>query len=179
MEEQEKKRCNCQSTFLFARTFFLSLLSLSLSLSLYVCVVLSIAERGVCFHMYAIKENKERRSKIPKFWENGQLYAKAGEPSMKRLNTLIEMKNWPEDEWPQNDKEYYTLGKVRSPDKFFKTFGIHLKEEKVEGHLCRFVGKPMMKVFLPALRSDGMGIDYNKIDYEFKDPALNEENGIW
>jgi len=144
-----------------------------------VCVVLSIAERGVCFHMYAIKENKERRSKIPKFWENGQLYAKAGEPSMKRLNTLIEMKNWPEDEWPQNDKEYYTLGKVRSPDKFFKTFGIHLKEEKVEGHLCRFVGKPMMKVFLPALRSDGMGIDYNKIDYEFKDPALNEENGIW
>ena len=129
--------------------------------------------------MYAIKENKERRSKIPKFWENGRLYARAGEPSMKRLNTLIEMKDWPEDEWTQNDKEYYTLGKVRQPDKFFKTFGIHLQEEKVEGHLCRFVGKPMMKVFLPALRSDGMGIDYDKIDYEFKDPVPDEKNGIW
>jgi len=137
------------------------------------------AERGVCFHMYAIKENKERRKNIPKFWENGQMYSHAGEPSMKRLNTLIKMKDWPEDEWPQNEKEYYTLGKVRQPDKFFKTFGIHLEEEKVEGHLCRFVGKPMMKVFLPALRSDGMGIDYDKIDYEFKDPAPDEKQGIW
>ena len=129
--------------------------------------------------MYAIKENKAKRKDIPKFWENGNLYKSSAGPAMKRLNALIQMKDWPTDEWPQNEREYYTLGKVRKPEKFFKIFGIHLKEEKVEGHLCRFVGRPMMKVFMPALRSDGMGIDYDKIDYEFKDPAPDEENGIW
>lgn len=32
----------------------------------------------------------------------------------------------------------------------------------------------MMKKFSPALRSDGMGLDYDKIDYEFKDPNPDE-----
>ena len=105
-----------------------------------------IAERGVCFHMYAIKENADRRKKIPLFWENGRLYKKASAPAMKRLNTLIGMADWPTSEWPQQERDLYTLGKVRETSKFFKTFGIHVKEQTVEHHLCRFVGKPMMKV---------------------------------
>lgn len=60
---------------------------------------------------------------------------------MKRLNALIGMSDWPAEEWPQQDKDLYTLGKVRSSEKFFKTFGIHDKEHTVEHHLCRFVGK--------------------------------------
>ena len=104
------------------------------------------AERGVCFHMYAINENAERRKKIPLFWENGKLYQQAAKPAMKRLNALIGMADWPPSEWPQDDKELYGLGQVRQKEKFFKTFGIHVKEQTVEHHLCRFVGKPMMKV---------------------------------
>ena len=65
---------------------------------------------------------------------------------MKRLNTIIGMADWPTSEWPQQEKDLYGLGKVRDTEKFFKTFGIHLKEQRVEHHLCRFVGKPMMKV---------------------------------
>jgi hypothetical protein len=30
-------------------------------------------ENGVCFHMYAVKENMERRQKVPLFWENVRL----------------------------------------------------------------------------------------------------------
>jgi hypothetical protein len=96
--------------------------------------------------MYAIKENAERRKKIPLFWENGSLYRSAAVPAMKRLNTIIGMANWPTDEWPQQEKELYSLGKVRETSKFFETFGIHVEEQTVEHHLCRFVGKPMMKV---------------------------------
>ena len=127
------------------------------------------AERGVCFHMYAIKENAERRKKIPLFWENGSLYRRAAVPAMKRLNTLIGMADWPPEDWPQQDKELYSLGKVRQTSKFFKTFGIHVETQTVEKHLCRFVGRTMMKIFLPALRDNHMGIDYDKINYEFKD----------
>ena len=90
---------------------------------------------------------------------------------MKRLNTLIGMADWPESEWPQADKELYTLGRVRTTTKFFKTFGIHVAEETVEPHLCRFVkGREMMEKFRPALRENGMGLDYDKIDFEFVDP---------
>lgn len=35
----------------------------------------------------------------------------------------------------------------------------------------------MMKVFLPALRENHMGIDYDKIDYEFVDKWKDLRNG--
>lgn len=127
------------------------------------------AERGVCFHMYAIKDNVERRKKIPLFWENGSLYRRAAIPSMKRLNTIIGMAHWPTDEWRQDDMDQYGLGQVRTTEKFFQTFGIHLHNQTVEHHLCRFVGKPMMKEFLPAMRQNKMGLDYDKIHYQFVD----------
>jgi [Skp1-protein]-hydroxyproline N-acetylglucosaminyltransferase len=132
------------------------------------------AERSVCYHMYAIKENKERRKKVPLFWENSSRYQGAGMAAMKRLNSIIGMGDFPASEWPQDEIHKYGLGRVRATDKFFATFGIHVKEQKVEQHLCRFVGKPMMEVFLPALRSNGMGLDYDKIHYQFKDPAPGE-----
>lgn len=95
---------------------------------------------------------------------------------MKRLNTLIEMANWPEDEWHQNDKELYGIGTVRTTAKFFRTFGIHLETHTVENHLCRFVGKRMMDKFMPALREDGMGVDYDQIEFEFVDEWPDEKD---
>lgn len=129
------------------------------------------AERSVCFHMYAIKENTERRKKVPLFWEHSNLYRGVGETAMKRLNTIIQMGNFPESEWSNEEIHKYGLGNVRNVEKFFKTFGIHVDKQTVEQHLCSFVGKPMMRVFLPALREDHMGLDYDQIHYEFVDPT--------
>lgn len=129
------------------------------------------AERSVCFHMYAIKENEARRKKVPLFWENSNLYEGTGVKAMKRLNTIIGMGNYPVAEWVQDDRQKYGLGQIRNADKFFKVFGIHVATQSVEHHLCSFVGKPMMKVFLPAMRENHMGLDYDKINYEFVDPT--------
>lgn len=132
-------------------------------------------ERGVCFHMYAIKANEAKRKQVPLFWENGRMYSGVGMKSMRRLNTIIGMENYPRDQWVTGEEEKYGLGKVRDPNRFFEVFGIHVKEHRVEQHLCRFVGRPMMQVFLPALRKNGMGLDYDKIDYIFVDPDKNQK----
>jgi hypothetical protein len=135
-------------------------------------------ERGVCFHMYAIKENEAKRKTVPLFWENSHLYRGVAVKAMRRLNTIIGMANFPKDQWYHEEIEKYGLGNIRKTEKFFKTFGIHTETQTVEQHLCRFVGKPMMRLFLPALRENRMGIDYDKINYEFVDPAPNEKAGI-
>ena len=96
--------------------------------------------------------------------------------AMKRLNTIVHMADHPTSEWPQEDIHKYGLGEVRHVDMFFKIFGIHVKEQTVEHHLCRFVGKPMMTLFLPALRDNRMGLDYSQIHYQFKDPAPNDKS---
>lgn len=125
--------------------------------------------------MYAINDNKEKRKSVPLFWENGKTYAGVGMRAMKRLNNIIGMANDREEDWQHDDIEKYGLGKVRDQAKFFKTFGIHTELQTVEAHLCRFVGKPMMSIFLPALRSNRMGLDYDKIDYVFVDPDKKPE----
>jgi len=127
---------------------------------------------SVCFHMYAVGENLKKRKKVPLFWEHTNLYGKVEKKAMLRLNGIIDM-NPKEDpnKWNHADEIKYGTGKVRTLQKFFDTFGIHTKEQTVEGHLCRFVGRPMQEKFLPALRSNGMGLDYDQIDYKFLDPA--------
>jgi hypothetical protein len=72
--------------------------------------------------------------------------------------------------WVSIDEKLYGTGKVRSVQKFLDTFGIDLKKMKVQQHLCRFVDAPMTKIFTKAIRSDKMGINYDKISYQFKDP---------
>lgn len=74
------------------------------------------------------------------------------------------------------DEEQYGLGKVRSKETFFRTFGIHLENRTVENHLCWFAGQNMQQVFLPiGLRKNRMGIDYSLIDYQFVDPAPDQQ----
>ena len=67
----------------------------------------------------------------------------------------------------RTDELKYGIGQVRDLQKFFDTFGIHLKTQTVEQHLCRFVGKSMQKEFIPFLRKNEMGLDYDKITYRF------------
>jgi [Skp1-protein]-hydroxyproline N-acetylglucosaminyltransferase len=136
------------------------------------------AERSTCFHMYAIKENEAKRKKVPLFWEHSDIYAGSGLRAMKRLNTIIKMGNYPPTEWVQDDIHKYGLGKIRNVEKFFKVFGIYTDEQRVEHHLCSFVGKPMMGVFLPALRQNRMGLDYDKINYVFVDPTPDKKDVV-
>lgn len=104
------------------------------------------------------------------FWENGKLYPGSNLEGMKRLNGIIGMAD-PGDEYYHKDEEEYGLGQVRPKEKFFKLYGIHADTKTVEDHLCTFVGKPMMRKFQPFLRKNGMGIDFSKIEFEWKDPA--------
>jgi len=126
-------------------------------------------EKSVCFHMYAMLENKDKRDKVPHFWENTNAYKQAGVKAMQRLNGIIGMGD-PNDEYDHAEEYMYTLGKIRAKEKFFRTFGIHTETQTVEHHLCQFVGQPMQRLFLRAMRDDLMGLDYDKINYEWKDP---------
>lgn len=135
-------------------------------------------ERSVCFHMYAVGENLKKRRRVSLFWEHAHLYKGSGVKGMTRLNTIIGMNHTytnNDDDWIQIDIKKYGIGNVRSLQTFFNTYGIHPKEQYVENHLCRFVGRQMQAKFLPFLRKDGMGIDYSRIHYQFKDPAPNEK----
>ncbi len=74
-------------------------------------------------------------------------------------------------EWNHIEQKKYGLGKARTVEKFLRTFGINIVTQKIEHHLCRFVGKPMNEIFLAHRRGNGMGVDYDKISFEFKDPV--------
>mmetsp|Transcript_27252 Transcript_27252/g.46315 ORF Transcript_27252/g.46315 Transcript_27252/m.46315 type:complete len:567 (-) Transcript_27252:48-1748(-) len=135
-------------------------------------------ERSVCFHHYAEGANKKARNKVPHYWEHTNIYAGAGTKAMYRLLGVVHMN--PEidrKEWDHTEESKYGLGGVRKPEKFYSTFGIDVLHKRTEQHLCRFVETGIMhKKFTPFLRKDGMGIDYDKINYKFKDP-LNGEKG--
>jgi hypothetical protein len=108
------------------------------------------------------------------FWENSELYDGADEKAMKRLNGIIAMGD-PTDEYDHTDEKKYGLGKVRTTKKFFDTFGIHTKNQTVEKGLCSFVGKPMMKLLRPHLRSNRMGINYDEVNFQYVGPEEKEE----
>mmetsp|Transcript_12765 Transcript_12765/g.21217 ORF Transcript_12765/g.21217 Transcript_12765/m.21217 type:complete len:572 (-) Transcript_12765:49-1764(-) len=132
------------------------------------------AERSVCFHMYAIKENKEKRKHVKLFWENANNYGGAEVQAMKRLNGIIAMGD-PGDHYDHTDEQKYGLGKIRTTKKFFDTFGIHTDTQIVEEGLCSFVGKPMMKEIQPHLRNNKMGIDYDEIDFQYLSAATKKK----
>jgi [Skp1-protein]-hydroxyproline N-acetylglucosaminyltransferase len=129
-------------------------------------------EFGVCFHMYANGENKAKRNKVKMFWENGSTYVGAENHSYDRLLGLIEMNqpNVPSTIWNHAEEKKYGLGTSRNVTKFFDLYGIHLTEQTVEQHLCRFVQNKMHTTFVEHLRPNGMGIDFSKVSYKFVDP---------
>lgn len=66
-------------------------------------------------------------------------------------------------------EEFYGIGKVRSLSKFYETLGIDVLNRKMPRNLCEFVNSgEMHRTFYQGLKPDGMGIDYNKIDYKFQ-----------
>lgn len=132
-------------------------------------------ERNICFHMYAVHKFRENRLAVPKFSENEKLFPGVEEQSMKRLISILGINHQENDDYLTIDKDKYGLGQVRSLETFFSTFGIDAKMHTMEDNLCWFVGENMQRVFLPhALRKDGMGIDYQQVNYAFRDPARDQ-----
>lgn len=69
--------------------------------------------------------------------------------------------------WDHKEEEFYGVGTVRTPEKFYATFGIDVVSKTTHKNLCGFVeaGK-MHETFMPKLRDDGMGVDYDLISYQ-------------
>uniref|UniRef100_A0A7S1V0K9 Uncharacterized protein n=1 Tax=Grammatophora oceanica TaxID=210454 RepID=A0A7S1V0K9_9STRA len=134
--------------------------------------------RSACFHHYAVGENAKTRNKVPHFWENAREYKGIGKKAMQRLLGIVRMNpEVPVGEWDHREEDVYGLGGVRTPEKFYETFGIDVIQKKTEHHLCSFVdqGAKMHLMFTPFLRPDGMGIDYSQITYRFKDPRPGQK----
>lgn len=72
------------------------------------------------------------------------------------------------------EEERYGLGRIRSREQFFATFGIDPVLMTTEKDLCIYVrgnGDPsnsMHSHFTKSLRYDKMGIDYSRITYHHK-----------
>mmetsp|Transcript_11101 Transcript_11101/g.23271 ORF Transcript_11101/g.23271 Transcript_11101/m.23271 type:complete len:770 (-) Transcript_11101:94-2403(-) len=86
-----------------------------------------------------------------------------------RLNVLTEMKS--EDDvpsWDETDKELFGAGPVRQLKKFFSCFGVHVRQLITEQKLCDFVvSGNLHDEFVGNMRSNGMGIDYDEINFRF------------
>jgi hypothetical protein len=164
-------------------------------------------EKSVLYHYYnhdsddeTDNSKKKEPEKVPLFWEHADNYKGVESASKARLLGILDMLAVPVKEidddtrkesvsedksdkevstisWMSKEAKFYGLGKVRTVQKFFDTFGIHLKDHMVEDNLCDFVKEPMTRIFSKFLRSDGMGIDYDRLTYKFKDP--NEYGNTW
>jgi hypothetical protein len=121
-------------------------------------------EKQACYHYYG-------RHDVPLFWENNNIYTEDWAYWMNRLNAIIRMASWSPNvaDWIRMDEVKYGIGMVRDIQTFFDVFGIHVKEQWVEGNLCRFMGQPMQKEFIPHLRKNGISIDYDTISFRFVD----------
>jgi len=133
--------------------------------------------RNVAYHIYAMRENKEKRSKIPKFTENiggfGRTVQDAGYLRLIGISGTSD----PAIDYLHLEEERYGLGHARSRHLFFDLFGIHPSNNTIEKNLCEFVrgsaalpGAPgsMHHLFKDFLRYDKMGIDYSRIRYRYR-----------
>jgi len=137
-------------------------------------------EKAACYHMYAIGENKKKRQKVKLFWEHANLYQGVAKIAVARLVSIIHMQ--PRNKTiPYNniDEQKYGLGKERSAELFLDVFGIHMNNMTVEHNLCSFVVKKMQQIFVPKLRKNGMGLDYDKIKYRYRNKEKNNKNLWW
>jgi [Skp1-protein]-hydroxyproline N-acetylglucosaminyltransferase len=147
----------------------------------------------VAFHMYAVRDNANARNQVKSFTENEVFFAGAKQKAYLRLNGIIGI----DTTGPNQDttgsqsallrggsgsKDYfynvmaddYGVGKVRSRDKFFTTFGIHTATRHIEPGLCDLVQGihghllSLHDMLTPYLRHDGMGIDYRGVTLAYR-----------
>lgn len=106
--------------------------------------------------------------------ENGNKYGGMEQKSLRRATGIIGMApDVDPSTWDHSEIERYGLGTARPLSLFYKLFLIDpLKRQSVQ--LCPQVRSGWMhRDFQPKLRSDGLGIDYSKLeDYDFRTELL-------
>jgi hypothetical protein len=115
---------------------------------------------SVVFHEYA--ERSSRRKKIHMFWENSEKHKGEAQKSLKRALAVIGMApDLDPSTWDHRQINKYGIGKARPLEQFYELFLINpVKRKAVQ--LCPFVNSGIMhRQFVPHLRPNGMGIDYN------------------
>lgn len=135
--------------------------------------------RNVAFHLYAMGENTEARNKIHKFDENEIFFPGVKKASYLRLIGISGTTNPPPAPYFNREENLYGLGRVRTKEQFFATFGINPDSNTINKGLCDFVqgfrsAKSMDGEFRPFLRYDKMGIDYSRINYQHKTPDRSD-----
>ena len=140
-----------------------------------------VPERSVAFHIYAMKENISRRNRH-KYWENETYFVGALDKSLLRINGILGAVKGMDDDpniqgkYFSKDMDRYGIGFVRHKHQYYETFGIHTDTQTVEARLCNFVLDSMHERFNSFLRNNRMGIDYAKINFQFRDPRKNGFN---
>lgn len=135
---------------------------------------------SVVFHEYA--EASARREKVPTFWENSELHVGEAERSLKRSMSIIKLTpGVSAAEWDHTEDQRYGLGKVRDVGEFYRIFLID-PINRTAVPLCPFVNPGIMhKDFVPHLRPDGLGIDYERLrsydTWDFLSRVKTEEEG--
>jgi len=86
-------------------------------------------QTGVIFHYYN-NDNKNKTKKVATFWENSDSYVGVSAESKARLAGIIQMLTNNTISWNSVDAKKYGIGGVRTTQKFYDTFGIHIEEKK-------------------------------------------------
>lgn len=134
-------------------------------------------ERSVCFHHY---DREDKRIKY--YGENDKKYDdEVFERGMRRVVGVIHMgPDLSPESWDHEDEDFYGLGGVRTPEKFYKTFGIDVLNQRVQRHMCDWVDgagpNSMHNQLTVFLRPDGMGIDYSKVNFVYQDLRPDEKD---
>ena len=134
--------------------------------------------RSVCFHYYAIGENRAKRKKVKTFWEHSGDHAGSGKRSMNRLLGVIRMDPDLVEgvDYDGSGLDRYGLGSLREPEAFYEMFGIDVAGKRAAGGLCKFVASGnMQRRFGERLVKGDGGMD-GPVDYDaigkYRIPAL-------
>ncbi len=125
-------------------------------------------DRQLLFHDYS----QDGEQKVNKFWKDSLSFQSVRTLSEARLIGIAY--GGTELKWNNLEEKKYGLGKIRSAQKFFDTFGIDIRNKKIQQNLCNFVGKAMNSLFTPHMKEHLMGINYDEISFKFQDPEIKE-----
>ena len=114
------------------------------------------------------------KDSLKSFLDHESLYKGMAKLSLQRLDGLVGMSD--DDNWINDPNEIFGIGQARTLQKFHTSFGVHPREKITERKLCNFVSTGRMhKQFIPKLREDGMGLNYDQINFRFHELQNNHD----
>jgi len=124
-------------------------------------------QRHVCFDSSSRVSTEEQNESSKK-----KLNSKTPESSLQRLYGLLGMSQ----PGVSQTSDMFGIGSKRSLNQFYAAFGIHPQERITERKLCNYVSTGRMhQQFYEHLRTDGMGLDYDQINFRFHELQNNHE----